>query len=250
MKILAIANQKGGVAKTTSAINIGHALALRGKRVLLIDLDPQASLTVSLGFDPDSYELTIYDALKTETDLANVIIERAPFDYVPANLEMADADLNLGGKTGHEFRLAEALSSVSRKYDYCLLDCPPGLGVLTLNAFVSANSILLPISADYLATRGTKQLLNIYDDVKKYYNKGLKIGGAFVTRFEGQTVLAREVLEYVADEFKGATFKTIIRKNVALAEAPAQGKTIFEYEPKSNGAIDYKALTDEILKVK
>lgn len=250
MKTFAVANQKGGVAKTTSAVNIGHALALKGKRVLLIDFDPQASLTVSLGFDPDSYENTIYNALRSETDLASVIVNRPPFDYVPANLFMADADLTLGGKTGHEFRLSENLKSVSKKYDYCLIDCPPSLGVLTLNAFVAASHVLIPISADYLATSGTGLLMRIYDDVTRYYNKGLKIGGVFVTKFDGRTILNRDIQTMVSNNFKGAAFNTAIRKNIALAEAPARGKTIFEYEPKSNGAADYKALTSEILKVK
>lgn len=250
MKTYAVANQKGGVAKTTSVVNIGHALAIAGKRVLLIDFDPQASLTVSLGYDPDSYEETVYNVLRKETELANVIVERTPFDFVPANLLMADADLTLGGKTGHEFRLAENLKSVSRKYDACIIDCPPSLGVLTLNAFVSADKILIPISADYLATSGTRQLISIFDDVKRYYNKKLKIGGVFVTRYEGQTVLAREVLAKVSNDFQGIAFDTAIRKNIALAEAPAMGKTIFEYEPNSNGAKDYQALTKEIEKVK
>ena len=250
MRIFAIANQKGGVAKTTSVVNIGHALALAGKRVLLIDFDPQASLTVSLGFDPDSYENTIYNALRNETDLASVIVTRAPFDFIPANLVMADADLTLGGKTGHEFRLAESLEAVSKKYDYCLIDCPPSLGVLTLNAFVAASHILIPISADYLATSGTGLLMRIYDDVKRYYNKTLKIGGVFVTKFDSRTVLAREVLALVSEDFTKTALKTAIRKNIALAEAPAQGMTIFEYEPKSNGAADYSALASEILKVK
>ncbi len=250
MKTFAVANQKGGVAKTTSTVNIGHALALMGKRVLLIDLDPQASLTVSLGFDPDSYESTIYNALRSETDLASVIVNRPPFDYVPANLLMADADLTLGGKTGHEFRLAESLKSVSKKYDYCLIDCPPSLGVLTLNAFVAASHVLIPISADYLAISGTGLLMTIFDDVKRYYNNGLKIGGVFVTKFDSRTVLDREVFARISDDYKAAAMNTAIRKNIALAEAPAHGQTIFEYEPKSNGAADYSELTNEILKVK
>ena len=248
MKTLAIANQKGGVAKTTSVINIGHALALKGKRVLLLDLDPQASLTVSLGYDPNQFENTIYNALMREIDISKVIYDRPNFDFIPANINMIDVESEIM-KTGREFRLAESLKSVSKQYDYCLIDCPPGLGLLTINAFVAANYVLIPIAAEFLATNGTKLLLNTFDDVKQYYNKRLKIGGVFITLYDSRTVLARDMAEAIRGKFKAATFKTEIRKNIALAEAPAMGQTIFEYSPRCNGANDYQALTKEILKV-
>lgn len=246
MKTIAVTNYKGGVGKTTSVANLGHALADAGRRVLLVDLDPQASLTLSLGLDPDELP-SVYGALAGEDLLADLIHDRPPFHVLTAEHTMTGADIVLSRQEGFAYLLKEALKPVSRRYDVCLIDCQPTMGVLPVNALTAADLVLIPISADYLAARGTRDLLGLIDQARGAYNKRLKIGGVFVTQLDTRTVLGRQVSEAVHGELEGQAFQTAIRKNVTLAEAPARGQTVFEYDRNSHGAADYAALAGELV---
>ena len=244
-KVIAVTNHKGGVGKTTSTINIGAGLAKLGKRVLLIDLDPQANLSQSLGIkDPTA---TIYGAIRGEHPLQPVNVLKR-LDVVPSTLDLSGAEIELSSETGREYILRELLEPVKGSYDYVIIDSPPSLGLLTVNALTSADEILIPLQAQYLALQGLSKLLEIVDKIQKRLNKGLRIGGVFVTQYDSRKILNRNVVETIESHFKETVFKTRIRDNVALAEAPTQGQDIFRYNPTSYGALDYLALCKEIVK--
>jgi len=244
-KVIAVTNHKGGVGKTTSTINIGAGLAKLGKRVLLIDLDPQANLSQSLGIkDPTA---TIYGAIRGEHALQPVTVLKR-LDVIPSTLDLSGAEIELSSETGREYILRELLDTVKGSYDYVIIDSPPSLGLLTVNALTSADEILIPLQAQYLALQGLSKLLEIVDKIQKRLNKGLRIGGVFITQYDSRKILNRNVVETIESHFKETVFKTRIRDNVALAEAPTQGQDIFRYNPTSYGALDYLALCKEIAK--
>jgi len=247
MKIIALANQKGGVGKTTSVINIGAGLNKLKQKVLFIDLDPQGHLTYSLGIEAHELKQTIYDLLKGETTLEEIVISRTGLKLIPSNLSLSRADIEFSGIAGRELLLKEALKN-TRGFDFILIDCPPSLGLLTLNAFVAAQEVFIPLQTEYLALQGVSSLLETIEIVRKRLNNDLEITGIIGTRFDRRKRLNKEVVEKIKGYFGGKLFKTLIRDNIALAEAPSYGKTIFEYAPKSYGAEDYLELCREIIK--
>jgi len=245
MRRIAVINQKGGVGKTTSVMNIGYGLTQAGKKVLLVDLDPQAHLTYSTGIAAHELEKTIYEVLKGENKMKDIIIKKDIIDIAPSNLSLSGADVELSGVPGREFLLKEALEGLD--YDFILFDCPPSLGILTVNALVAASEVFIPLQTEYLALQGISTLLKTIDIVKKRLNSSLEITGVIATRFSRNKRLNREVIEVIKQHFNDKLFNTYIRENISLAEAPSFGKSIFEYKPKSYGAIDYSNLCKEIL---
>ena len=243
-KIIAISNHKGGVGKTTSTVNIGAGLSNHGKHVLLVDLDPQSNLTLSLGAPSD---FTIYGSLRGEYPLKPAELT-STLHVVASTLDLSGAEVELSGEAGREFFLRDLMDPLKKKYDYILIDCPPSLGLLTLNALAAANEIYIPVQAQYLALQGLAKLIEIVTKVKKRLNKKLEVGGVILTQYDSRKILDRDVSDTVYERFSDKVFTTKIRTNVALAEAPSQGKDIFSYNPKSMGAEDYLALCNEIIK--
>lgn len=244
--IISISNHKGGVGKTTSTQNIGVGLSLFDKKVLLVDLDPQANLSDAFGYD--QVEISIYDALLGKQDVP--ILELTPnLHLAPANIDLSVAEPELTAKTGREYKLKEILDEIKDSYDYILIDCPPSLGLLTVNAFTASTEIYIPIDGEYFALKGLDKLIMVINEVKKVINPYVEVTGTFLTRFENRLLLNRSTKELLEEYFPNRVFKTIIRKNVALAEAPSTNQSIFEYEPESNGADDYKALVQEIIAI-
>ena len=244
-KVISISNHKGGVGKTTSAINIGAGLNKLGKKILLIDLDPQANLSQSLGLiEPKQ---TIYGSLRGEYDLQPIEILKG-LDVIPSTLDLSGAEIEMSGEAGREYILKELIEPIRSSYDYVLIDSPPSLGLLTLNSFVASDFIFIPLQAQYLALQGLSKLMEVIDKIKKRLNKELKVGGVFITQYDSRKVLNRDVVATIEAHFKDEVFKTKIRDNIALAEAPAHSLDIFRYNVKSYGAEDYLALSKEILK--
>jgi len=247
-KVFAVVNQKGGVGKTTSIVNIGAALGtFYNQKVLLVDLDGQANLTISLGVSADGSLPTIYDVLKGDKNIKQVIRKRKPVSIAPANLSMTAIDVELSGKIGRELLLKNALEEISSQFDWIFCDCPPALGVATYNALVVADYIMLVLEPEYLALQGTKKILENIELVKKILNHKLDIGGVLINKYDRRRKLTFEVEKIINEFFGEAVFKTKIRENVSLAEAPSYQKTIFEYSAKSPGAQDYKALAKELM---
>ena len=250
MKILAFVNQKGGVAKTTSALNIGAALAIEGKKVLLIDLDPQGSLSKCAGFRNIDDEPTTYEVVKGDVDINQAIKTKqgvASYDIVPTDIRFSGAEIELISVPGRDTLLKEALEGLKTEYDYILIDCSPSLNILTLMALTAANSVIIPVAAQYMPLDGMAQLLPTVELVKKRLNKGLKVGGVIVTMYDSRRSLDKEIIDAVKKKFPTETFKTVVRNNSKLAEAPTFGKDIYEYAPKSSGAEAYSAIAKEII---
>jgi len=245
--IIAISNHKGGVGKTTSCINIGAGLNKLGKKVLLVDLDPQANLSQSLGLTDQ--ERTIYGAIRGEYKLEPVVVVKG-LDVLPSTLDLSGAEVELSGEAGREYILRELLEPYRASYNYILIDSPPSLGLLTINSLTASDEVLIPLQAQYLALRGLSKLLEVIDKIKKRLNKELRVGGVFITQYDNRKILNRDVVATIDSHFKEELFNTRIRDNIALAEAPTQGVDIFRYNPKSYGAEDYLALCKEILKRK
>ena len=237
-KTISIANFKGGVGKTTSTINIGAALQNSGKRVLLLDLDPQYNLTQSLGVT--EVERPVYGSLRGEYPLSPLTIMDG-LDLIPSSLELIKAEIELAAEFKREDILNRLLAPLTPQYDYILLDCPPSLGLLTINAFVASDDIYVPVEAEFLALKGYAVLSEAIGRI------GLTIDKVFVTKYDGRKILNRNVLDTIQNSLGDAAFKTAIRENVALAEAPTQGLDIFRYAPRSIGADDYRALSKEIM---
>lgn len=236
--VIALANFKGGVGKTTSTINLGAALQEKGKRVLLVDLDAQYNLTQSLGLEGDSFQL--YNALSTGAALEPVEVAGGLF-VIPSSLELIKADIELSSRFKREEVLSALLEPLSSSYDYILLDCPPSLGVLTLNAFVAARFLIVPIEAEFLALKGYTVLTEALSSI------GLQIDRVFITKYDGRKVLNRNVLQSIRANLGERAFSTVIRENIALAEAPAAGLPVTSYQPSSYGAADYRSLAEELL---
>lgn len=242
-RIIALVNQKGGVGKTTSTINIGAGLALKGKRVLLIDLDPQASLTMSLGQDASQSDRTAYEVLVGDLDIQKAIIKLDGYDLVPCDARLLTIE------NGKEKRLLQrGLASVAGMYDYILIDCRPSLGNLMLNALTACNEVYIPVQAEFLALAGLAQLTNTIAIVKQSLNPDIKITGVIITRYKARTKLSKEVYNKAKEIYPQAIFKTPIRDAVDVAEAPTAGTDIFHYNKRSNGAKDYLNIVDEIIK--
>jgi chromosome partitioning protein len=247
MQITALINQKGGVGKTTCATNIGAGLNKLGKHVLLIDLDPQAHLTYSLGIPAHELKNTVYELLRGIVTLKKTIIKRNGLNLIPSSLNLSGAEIEFSGVAGREFLLKETLEGL-KKYDYVFIDCPPSLGLLTLNALTTAQEVYIPLQTEYLALQGMTKLLETLNIVKKRLNKNIEITGIIAMRFDGRKNLNREVVEKIKEYFGNKLFNTLIRDNISLAEAPSFGKTIFEYKSNSYGAKDYLDLCKEIIK--
>ena len=245
-KIIAIANHKGGVGKTTSVVNIGARLANMGKRVLLIDLDPQASLSQSLGVIAP--ETSIYGSIRGEHPLQPLTIYEN-LDLIPSELDLIGAEIELSSQVGREYILKELLEDIKNSYDFVLIDCPPSLGLLTVNAFTASDEVYIPLQAQFLAMRGLTKLIEVIDQIKKRLNNKLTIGGVFITQYDQRKILNKNVVNTIDKHFNSNVFNTRIRDNVALAEAPTQGLDIFRYNPKCYGAEDYTALCEEIVKI-
>lgn len=246
-RVMCLSNHKGGVGKTCSTCNIGAGLSRMGKRVLLIDLDPQSNLSLSLGVK--NVESGIYQLLTGESSLSQVIYNITEnLDIIPSTLDLAGAEIEFSSEAGREVILKESIFESLTKYDYILIDCSPSLGLLTTNALTVSSEVLIPLQAQYLSLQGITKLTSVIDKVQRRLNKSLKIGGIFITQYDARKVLNRDISEAVEKYFGDSVFQTKIRDNITLAEAPGVGKDIFRYNAKSNGALDYESLCKEILK--
>ena len=248
-RILAIANQKGGVGKTTTATNIGGELARRGFRVLLIDLDPQGNATTSLGIAKQGLAATVYEVLMGRTAAAAAIVAtgRDRFDLLPADQDLAGAMVELTGVDRREWQLQAALATLDGSYDWILIDCPPSLGLLTLNGLCAAGSVLIPLQCEYLALEGLAQLRSTIQLVRDNLNPRLRIVGVAMTMYDGRTNLAQQVLEEVQRYFPKLIFRHPIPRSIRFGEAPSHGMLISEYDPQSRATASYAALTDELI---
>lgn len=247
--VISIANQKGGVGKTTTTINIAAYLGQKRKKVLLIDLDPQGNATSGIGVDKTTIENSSYDVLVNETSIEEAILstEFKNVDVLPTNINLAGAEIELVSAISREMILKNALSEVDSKYDYVLIDCPPSLGLLTLNALTASNGIVIPIQGEYYALEGLTQLVDTINLVKKKLNPQIGIIGVVLTMFDMRTQLTRQVKEEVEKYFGDKVFSTVIPRNVRLAEAPSHGQPISEYDKKSKGAKAYEMLAKELI---
>lgn len=249
-KIIAIANQKGGVGKTTTSINLAAGLAYLNKKVLLIDNDPQGNATQGVGFELKSNDLTIYDALLGEKNIKDCIktLKRPPLDILPSNINLAAADLEIANiEENREELLSNILQEVKDNYDFIIIDCPPSLGLLNTNALTAADSVLIPVQCEYYALEGVTQLLQTIRLVQKLFNPKLKIEGVLLTMYDARTNLSTEVAQEVHKHFKEKTYNVHIPRNVRLSEAPSAGKSIYDYDMNCEGSRAYVALTKEVI---
>ena len=249
-KIISVANQKGGVGKTTTTVNLATILAKRGKKVLLIDADPQGNATSGLGLDKDLTPST-HDILVNDTEFDDVMQKTMikNLKVCPANMDLAGAEVELVSMMSREQRLKEKVDIIKNKFDYILIDCPPSLGLVTLNAFTASNSVLIPVQCEYFALEGLGQLLNTINLVKKHLNKEIRIEGALLTMYDIRTNLSNQVVKEVKKYFENKVYKTVIPRNVRLSEAPSYGMPITEYDPRSKGAKSYMKFAKEFLKM-
>jgi chromosome partitioning protein len=245
--IVAIANQKGGVGKSTTAINLGAGLALQGESILIVDLDPQGNTTSGLGIDRSTIEMSMYDILVDDVAASDVLEPTSVRDLhvIPATIELAGAEIELDSMFSRELRLKKALNEVKDDYDWLLIDCPPSLGLLTINGLAAANEVLIPIQCEYYALEGVSQLTSNIGLVQSSLNPQLKVEGVVLTMFDGRTTLASDVVAQVREHFGETTYKTVIPRTVRLSEAPSYGEPIEAYDPMSRGAIAYRELARE-----
>lgn len=248
-KTIAIANQKGGVAKTTTAVNLGAWLSIMGKKVLLIDTDPQGNATTGVGIDKETVENCIYDVMINSIPVQEVILPSAVenLDLLPATIELAGAEIELVGVPEREHVLKKALAEIKSGYDFIFIDCPPSLGLLTINALTAADSLLIPIQCEYYALEGLGQLLNTFQRVQQNLNKELVLEGVLLTMFDGRTNLSIQVVDEVKKYFKGKVYRAIVPRNVRLSEAPSHGKPVMVYDRRSKGSEVYHELAKEVM---
>ena len=248
-RIISVANQKGGVGKTTTAINLSACLAEAGKKVLVIDMDPQGNTTSGLGIDKDSAENTIYEVILREIGIKEAIVKEAfeNLDIIPSNVNLAGAEIELIGVEDREYVLKNSLAQIKNKYDFIILDCPPSLSMLTVNAMTASNTVIVPIQCEYYALEGLTQLIHTINLVKKKLNPKLELEGVVFTMYDSRTNLSLQVVENVKDNLKQPLYKTIIPRNIRLAEAPSHGLPINIYDSKSSGAESYRLLAEEVI---
>lgn len=251
-KAIAIFNQKGGVGKTTTNINLAACLAKKGKKILVLDIDPQGNTTSGLGIEKkalkkSSYDLMIEDDINAEDVILKTGVDN--LDIIPANVSLSGAEVELAIIRGREKRLKKALNQVKEKYDFIFIDCPPSLGLLTINSLTAVDSVLIPIQCEFYALEGVAQLMNTIEIVRKNLNEKLYVQGVILSMFDGRTNLSVQVVEEVKKYFRKKVYKTVIPRNVRLAEAPSYGLPIIEYDPKSKGAEAYREFADEFLGV-
>lgn len=250
-RIIAITNQKGGVGKTTSTVNLGASLASLGQKVLLVDIDPQGNATSGVGVEKGVLDECVYNLLVDNIDVKEVIVETAfeNLSIIPATIQLAGAEIELVSTMSRELQLKKSLEQVKDDYDYILIDCPPSLGLLTINALTASDSLIIPVQCEYYALEGLSQLLNTVRLVQKHLNKTLMIEGVLLTMLDARTNLGIQVIEEVKKYFQDKVFKSIVPRNVRLGEAPSHGKPITEYDPKSKGAEIYLELAKEVMNV-
>jgi len=248
-KKIAIVNQKGGVGKSTTAVNLSAGLAEKNNKVLLIDIDPQGNASSGLGIEKSEVEFTIYDLLIESEPPKKAILpsDNDNLDVIPANIELAGAEIELVSIISRESRLKKSLKKINEDYDYIIIDCPPSLGLLTLNALTAADSVMVPIQCEYYALEGLGQLMNTIELVRKNLNSDLRIEGVLMTMYDARTNLSEQVINEVKDYFSELVFETIIPRNVRLSEAPSFGKAILDYSSKSKGAAAYRKLAEEVI---
>jgi chromosome partitioning protein len=249
MSVIALVNQKGGVGKSTTTVNLGAYLVSHGKKVLLIDMDPQANATTGLGFRPENFEINIYNVISGKALLRDAVIKTSllGLDLVAATQDLAGATIELVEATEREYKFHNAIKDVKSEYDYILIDCPPSLGLLTINSLTAADQIIIPIQCEYYALEGLSQLLNSIELIQTNLKADLKIMGAVLTMYDKRNQLAHQVEKEVRRHFPGYVFDAVIPRNVALAEAPSFGKTILQYAPESAGAKAYDFLAREMI---
>ena len=248
-RVIAIANQKGGVGKTTTAVNLGACLATLGKRVLLIDIDPQGNTTSGVGINKADVKYCVYDVIINDVNIADAIMPSGldHLDVLPATIQLAGAEIELVPTISREVRLRRAIQGMRSRYDYIVIDCPPSLGLLTVNALTAADSVMIPIQCEYYALEGLSQLLNTVRLVQKHLNTSLEVEGVVLTMLDARTNLGLQVIEDVKKFFRDKVYKTIIPRNVRLSEAPSHGRPIIHYDPKSRGAESYMELAKEVI---
>lgn len=249
-KIISVANQKGGVGKTTTSVNLSTLLAKRGKKVLLIDADPQGNATSGVGMDKNT-ELSVYDLIISDEVESKDTIQKTEIknlDICPSNINLAGAEVELVSMMSREYRMKEKLESIKDKFDYIIIDCPPSLGLITLNSFTASDSVLIPVQCEYYALEGLGQLINTINLVKKHLNKDLEVEGALLTMYDIRTNLSNQVVKEVNKYFENKVYKTVIPRNVKLSEAPSYGMPISIYDPRSKGAKSYDKFVKEFLK--
>ncbi|NLW01673.1 MAG: ParA family protein [Clostridiaceae bacterium] len=248
-KIIAVANQKGGVGKTTTAVNLSACLAVNNKKVLLIDIDPQGNTTSGLGFDKNTVGKSIYDMVINEVKIEDIIVPTKIENLMlcPSNINLAGAEVELVSVISRETRLKVALEDIRNNYDFIMIDCPPSLGLLTVNALTAADTILVPIQCEYYALEGLSQLMNTVKIVQRHLNRNLSVEGVVLTMFDARTNLSIQVVDEVKKYFGNKVYRTIIPRNVRLSEAPSYGLPIIQYDPKSKGAECYMDLAEEVI---
>ncbi len=248
-KVLAITNQKGGVGKSTTAINLAAALAEKKKRVLLVDVDPQGNSTSGLGIDKSELEATLHELLKGEVKVDEALVETSTpgLWLLPSTLKLATAEIELVSVVSRETRLRKALEPLQSRFDYIFLDCPPSLGLLTLNALTASTGVLVPIQCEFYALEGISQLLEVVEMVRSHLNPTLQLYGVVLTLFDGRLNLSVQVADEVREFFKDRVFRSVIHRNVKLAEAPSFGQTAFQHDPRSRGACNYRDLAKEVI---